>query len=122
MPSKVTRECKWCAATFEALLKEVNRGKGNFCSVSCANAKRSADRKIEGARKLWIDSVRNTPHYIAQRKAHHAVEEAIKRNKLFRLPCEVCGSSEMVHAHHEDYTKPLDVRWLCVAHHREHHG
>ena len=27
-----------------------------------------------------------------------------------------------VEAHHDDYFKPLDVRWLCFRHHRELHG
>lgn len=122
MIGKIRRECQWCGNMFDALLKEVNRGKGVFCSISCANAKRSANRKTEGARKAWIESVKNTPHYIAQRKAHHAVQHAIKSGKLIRKPCEKCGSTEMIHAHHEDYAKPLDVQWLCVAHHRKHHG
>jgi len=33
----------------------------------------------------------------------------------------VCGSSEYIHAHHDDYDKPLDVRWLCAAHHKQWH-
>jgi len=29
------------------------------------------------------------------------------------------GKAEM---HHDDYAKPLDIRWLCFVHHREFHG
>lgn len=37
-----------------------------------------------------------------------------------KQPCEVCGA-EKSEAHHDDYTKPLSVRWLCRSHHRLHH-
>ena len=37
-----------------------------------------------------------------------------------RLPCEVCGERK-THAHHDDYSKPLEVKWLCKKHHDEHH-
>ena len=45
---------------------------------------------------------------------------AIRSGKLTRGPCMICGISE-VEAHHEDYSKPFDVQWLCVKHHHEHH-
>ena len=54
--------------------------------------------------------------------AHTMVGNAITAGKLFKEPCEVCGDFERVHAHHDDYLKPLNVRWLCVAHHSQWHA
>lgn len=54
-------------------------------------------------------------------KAKCAVSNAIRDGKLKRQPCEVCGL-EHAQAHHADYSKPLDVRWLCRTHHLELHG
>lgn len=56
-----------------------------------------------------------------KRKANNKTTNAIRSGKLIRLPCEICGY-EKSEAHHDDYTKPLDVRWLCRKHHLEHHG
>jgi hypothetical protein len=53
--------------------------------------------------------------------AHNSVSNAIRDGKLIRKPCEVCGSVRS-HAHHDDYSKPLDVRWLCAVHHARHHA
>jgi hypothetical protein len=55
-----------------------------------------------------------------KRKAHNAVNNALRDGKLQKGTCEVCGS-EKVHAHHDDYSKPLEVRWFCSAHHQHHH-
>lgn len=55
-------------------------------------------------------------------KAVRAVNNAIRDRRLFRGPCEVCGTTERVQGHHDDYSKPLDVRWLCFKHHLEFHG
>jgi hypothetical protein len=54
-------------------------------------------------------------------KARRLVRSAVMRGDLTRQPCEVCGAAQ-VHAHHDDYGRPLDVRWLCPPHHREHHA
>lgn len=52
---------------------------------------------------------------------HYMVNDAKRTGKLIPQPCEACGE-EPAHAHHDDYTRPLDVRWLCPAHHRQHHA
>lgn len=44
-----------------------------------------------------------------------------KRGKLIPKPCEVCGRKSPIEKHHEDYSKPLQVRWLCPEHHRVHY-
>lgn len=54
-------------------------------------------------------------------KSYAAVSNAIRDGKLHREPCEECGEMR-VEAHHDDYSRPLDVRWLCRRHHLEHHG
>lgn len=53
---------------------------------------------------------------------HKIVKIAIKNGLLTRQPCEVCGSIENNRAHHDDYYKPLNVRWFCEKHHREYHN
>ncbi len=62
-------------------------------------------------------------------KAQNAVNHAIARGDLFPQSCEGCGAEAYpthdgrrgVHAHHDDYTKPLDVRWLCYSCHGKEH-
>ena len=44
----------------------------------------------------------------------------IKRGKIERKGCELCG--EPAECHHDDYSKPTLVRWLCRIHHLELHG
>jgi len=54
-------------------------------------------------------------------KAQNMVRNAIRDGKLFKEPCSECGSEENIHAHHMDYSKPLNVTWLCAAHHHKWH-
>lgn len=52
--------------------------------------------------------------------ARIAVSNALRDGKLTRQPCEVCGLGK-AHGHHDDYARPLEVRWLCSVHHAEYH-
>lgn len=56
-----------------------------------------------------------------KRLAHRQVEYALRWNDLEREPCANCGA-DIVHAHHHDYKRPLDVTWLCVACHKQEHA
>ena len=57
--------------------------------------------------------------YPERRAAHKAVEKALRLGQMERQPCEVCGAR--AHAHHDDYSRPLEVRWLCRQHHAAEH-
>lgn len=52
--------------------------------------------------------------------AHILVNNYLRDGKLTKGVCEVCESTNTV-AHHDDYSKPLEVRWLCQAHHVQWH-
>jgi hypothetical protein len=53
--------------------------------------------------------------------AHIAVNNALRDGKIEKIPCLICGD-EKVEGHHPDYSRPLDVIWLCNKHHRETHN
>jgi hypothetical protein len=52
-----------------------------------------------------------------KRKAKQAVNNAVYRGKLLKTPCRDCGDPNS-EGHHEDYSKPLEVIWLCRKHHK----
>lgn len=55
--------------------------------------------------------------------AHRAVAEAIRLGQLVRAKtCTECGSDKQIEGHHVDYSKPLEVIWLCHRCHRKVEG
>ena len=55
-----------------------------------------------------------------KRRAHSALWRGILKGLIKRSPCEICGELKVC-AHHTDYSKPLEVSWLCQRHHRNSH-
>lgn len=53
-------------------------------------------------------------------RAKWTVRYAVKTGKLKPQPCVRCGKKK-TETHHDDYTKPLDVVWMCRVCHRKEH-
>lgn len=75
----------------------------------------------EGRRRLSEYKQKWARRNREKRYAHGKVQRAILAGLLVRQPCELCGRDDS-HAHHDDYLKPLEVRWLCPACHGGHHA
>lgn len=58
--------------------------------------------------------------YPEKYKARYTTKHAIKSGLIEKRPCEICNDVKS-ECHHPDYSKPLEVRWLCKKHHMELH-
>ena len=78
--------------------------------------KRSRRKRIlSGKDKAWRDRLAPVVKY-----AKDAANNALRSGKLKReTRCEMCGKEGLLHKHHNDYHKPLEVVWLCPKCHKE---
>jgi len=58
-------------------------------------------------------------------KAQAMVRDAVRQNKLDKPSrCQECNKKydrHLIHGHHDDYSKPLEVEWLCHWCHSDRH-
>jgi hypothetical protein len=135
---RVERLCEndRCRRIFHPRLAKVKAGGGRFCCRSCsaranaliANALHPKDGANNPNFKWWAS--RNKRAYVdrfrakypEKARAHDAVKNAVKAHRLLKpTVCGRCGRrpAEPLHAHHADYSKPLDVTFVCRPCHRE---
>lgn len=81
---------------------------------------REYDRK-RGSRQNHEYLKNYRKEYPKKYKATCIVNNAIRDKKLFKQPCEICGKKNNIHAHHDDYNQPLNIRWLCPVCHKDWH-
>ena len=103
-------KCKECAKmdATEHRIKNIERVRGydRKRGFRGANAAQSS-----GGKKKWRDN---------NKDKKSATQKACRKH-IRKQPCTVCGSTSLVHRHHDDYLKPLDIVWLCPEHHGERH-
>ena len=60
--------------------------------------------------------------YPLKKATHYLFGNAIRDGKITRQEsCSECGSTKKIEGHHDDYSKPFDVRWLCEVCHKKWH-
>lgn len=91
----------------------------NSRSARAEASRRYAANNPERYKKSQMDYRLADPQ---KRIARNAVAAAIRSGALKSLPCEGCGSTTKIQAHHHDYSKPLDVTWLCSLCHGKAHS
>jgi len=88
------------------------------------NKAREYQRKYVKTKKFKITAKKyhSTAEWRNQNRVRTIVYRAIKKGNLVRQNCEVRNCNKLGEAHHDDYKKYLDVRWLCRLHHSRHHN
>lgn len=113
MQEKITRAAmRWKDPAYRAKHAEQNRA---WEAVNRKDPERLARKAAQ------MRAYRKTDEYKVSQRAHGMVRRALDSGKMIRSPCQVCGEPK-TEAHHPDYSKPLDVEWLCKSHHvAKHH-
>ena len=103
--------CKSCSAVYDKDWHAQNRDRE---ATRSARRRKQDPEKNKRLCKAWRG------RFPERQKAEHLVRTALAQGKLVRPDvCEDCGETAKVHGHHDDYSKPLEVRWLCRSCHRK---
>ena len=100
--------------------REFDRKRYHESDERKASARACADRaRADGRTAQYKKKYReNNPEKI---KARTAVSNALRDGLLEKFPCVTCGETKS-EGHHEDYTRPLEVVWMCRSCHCAYHA
>ncbi len=122
MPGPIVQiKCSQCKNWYPIRLRDIKR-LADPSKPLCADCRRLGENNPnwlggisrDRGRYSAIMRQRHPEHYHARRLA----EYARRTGKLVAQPCEECKNLN-VEMHHEDYSQPYQVRWLCPLHHDE---
>lgn len=137
MKQPKTRYCRTCKETkietkeyfywdsfyvrFETQCKKCRRKKHALQKRRVYDSKKERERYLRRKAtgeftdkwKKWRDK------YPEKYQARYTLRNAIKMGKIKPANCEIgVDCTGRMEAHHPDYSKPLEVRWLCQKHHK----
>jgi len=100
--------------------------RANMATARAANLERyrAYDRQRSGEphRRLLAQRIqaRWRAEHPERKAATTTLGNAVRDGRVTPQPCWVCGKKAQ--AHHPDYSRPLDVVWLCSGHHKQTHA
>lgn len=128
------KHCSVCKEMVAANMfyKDKRAVSGLECMCIFCKKKWHRERAISGAGNAYSRAYRSNNRDIVKKKndkyskanaakikAHRILNNSVNSLKIDKKPCIICKQKAV--AHHDDYTKPLDVTWLCEIHHRAWH-
>ncbi len=137
--------CTWCNETKseEAFVRRDTKQPYSVKNIRCCKACNTAknrdrykvpeikEKQIEANAKWRAENSEKMQAYTKEFReqnprngqAKDKVNYMLRKGYWTRQPCEVCGKTEGVEAHHDSYAVAhhLTVRWLCKEHHEKWH-
>ena len=118
-------KCKQC--TKRDVRENYERRRGQYLAYERSRA--NAPHRVDGRKRYSKTENGKACHRRALRRQREKFPEkhsarvqlrnAVRSGRVEEMPCVKCGKK--ADGHHEDYSKPLDVVWLCRSHHAERH-
>lgn len=120
---RVARDADWQRQNPDRVATKVGRWrKSNPDRVSGYNKKFRQERPEVAA----DNAARYKERHPEKASASRRVREAVERGHLEKPDCcEDCGGEfppDRLDGHHDDYSRPLEVRWLCRQCHVDRHA
>ncbi len=84
--------------------------------------KREYAKRPHAKKARYISTKKYRAKYPERRAAHVLLGHAVRDGRIEKPKhCSACNGLGVIHGHHKDYCKPLEVDWLCSACHNELH-
>ena len=117
-PIKITSYCKPCHTKYSI----EKRDRVNSNKINKEYSKRRRKNNTEIVREYEKQASRKREKNI-KTKARAILNNAVRDGRIIKpIICECCNEDKRLTGHHEDYSKPLEVKWLCYECHAKEHS
>jgi len=106
---------KYCKACNRIYMRKYIKEHTEYRKQKTKNRKKTPKLSFKYTQK-WRDKKENKEKQLIYIK----VREAVRKGKITKEKCFFCGKIQ-TEGHHSDYSKPLEVLWVCRQHHKDLH-